>query len=254
MPKPIGPMQLSLPMFEPSEDITSPPLTFSLEDSHARMSRLPENALAYQKAHDLVYGLNSRVLLAIFDPALSFWRTSQEFLPGTEASLLLTLPKWGMWDTGALYELRIPAHRTNVSAGSAWPTPVASDADKGAIIGANDTYYTTSTGMPRKVNRNGKDGSVGLGRLVQLGWATPNAADAVGTHGGGQGRSLRTDTHGMGGSLNADWVEMLMGYPQGWTDISSPLDLGNLSSKTNRRAYRRIRIIAPNALKLWGMP
>jgi len=47
------------------------------------------------------------------------------------------------------------------------PTPVSSDAGAGAIIGKNDIYKETS-GLPRKINQNGTDGSVGLGRLVQL--------------------------------------------------------------------------------------
>ena len=82
-------------------------------------------------------------------------------------------------------------------------------------------------------------------------WATPAAADAVGTTGGGQGHSLRTDVRmiptpkardyrtGMpkrvdqrreaglsvdlndqvGGQLNPTWVEWLMGFPLGWTDL-----------------------------------
>ncbi len=57
------------------------------------------------------------------------------------------------------------------------PTPVSSDATTGAIIGKNDTFRETSTGMPRKINQNGTDGSVGLGRLVKL-LKTPSAADA----------------------------------------------------------------------------
>jgi len=62
-------------------------------------------------------------------------------------------------------------------------------------------------------------------------WATPSAADSVGTTGGGQGKSLRTDVKmwptatardykgGRTGSLNPQWVEWLMGYPEGWTDL-----------------------------------
>lgn len=72
------------------------------------------------------------------------------------------------------------AHRTKESECSSWPTPLASDGAQGAIISPDDTYYTTSTGMPREVNRNGTDGSVGLGRLVQM-WRTPQA------HNGQQG-------------------------------------------------------------------
>ena len=90
-------------------------------------------------------------------------------------------------------------------------------------------------------------------------WATPAAADAVGSTGGGQGKSLRTDvrmwptpttrdhkggyiggrerdgkvswdtldvavqyTDNRGktsGQLNPTWVEWLMGYPEGWTEL-----------------------------------
>jgi hypothetical protein len=47
------------------------------------------------------------------------------------------------------------------------PSPVSSDATTGAIIGKNDTFKVTS-GLPRKVNQNGTDGSVGLGRIFQI--------------------------------------------------------------------------------------
>ncbi|MBA9088854.1 hypothetical protein FHR92_005401 [Fontibacillus solani] len=91
-------------------------------------------------------------------------------------------------------------------------------------------------------------------------WATPNAADAVGTTGGGQSRSLRDDVRmwptpnneawkdrggpenpsiqrrmGLGkqvdlqmtvqGQLNPDWVEALMCVPEGWTDIGRDVEL-----------------------------
>ncbi len=61
------------------------------------------------------------------------------------------------------------------------PTPLASDATMGAIIGKEDKFRITSTGMPRKINRNGVDGSVGLARLMKL-WdllPTPTATDAT---------------------------------------------------------------------------
>jgi len=56
--------------------------------------------------------------------------------------------------------------RNGLTAQVLYPTPVKSDATMGAIIGEHDTYRITSTGMPRKVNQNGHDGSVGLGRLA----------------------------------------------------------------------------------------
>lgn len=57
-----------------------------------------------------------------------------------------------------------------------WPMPVTSDATTGAIIGKNDVFKETN-GLPRKINQNGTDGSVGLGRLVQM-LPTPKASDS----------------------------------------------------------------------------
>lgn len=58
-----------------------------------------------------------------------------------------------------------------------------------------------------------------------LSWATPNAADSQGSHGGGQGRSLRTDVRQLQkGPLNPEWVECLQGFPPGYTDITGLQD------------------------------
>lgn len=57
------------------------------------------------------------------------------------------------------------------------PTPMASDATTGAIIGKNDQFVTTRNGTPRKINQNGQSGSVGLARMVRL-LPTPNALEA----------------------------------------------------------------------------
>ncbi len=48
------------------------------------------------------------------------------------------------------------------------PTPLASDATVGAVMGKEDRFRVTATGMPRKINRNGTSGSVGLARLMTL--------------------------------------------------------------------------------------
>ena len=87
----------------------------------------------------------------------------------------------------------------------------------------------------------------GLATAVKM-WSTPSSADCKGSHGGGQGRSLRTDIyntkrlwptpkrqnanggpcrHGDGGidlqtaangTINPAWVECLQNFPIGWTD------------------------------------
>ena len=60
---------------------------------------------------------------------------------------------------------------------SSWPTVVTSDATVGAIISKNDIYRKTSTGSLRKINKNGKDGSLGLARTVKM-WPTVRSSSA----------------------------------------------------------------------------
>ena len=80
-----------------------------------------------------------------------------------------------------------------------WKTPIASDA-------ANREFYHNSRGEPN------------LSGMVKL-WPTPRV-------GGSRGNSPVGAKHGdlaavAGGQLNPTWVEWLMGYPIGWTDLSA---------------------------------
>ncbi len=69
----------------------------------------------------------------------------------------------------------------------------------------------------------------------QQNWGTPNHSDAKGTgqynseqyqHDIQRGylRAQVIEAPAQGLKLNPDWVEMLMGYPTGWTDINFQLD------------------------------
>lgn len=54
-------------------------------------------------------------------------------------------------------------------------------------------------------------------------WATPAAGDEIGSHGGGMGRSIRTDTHGFKAkgqkaAYNPRFGLALMGFPADWLD------------------------------------
>ena len=88
-----------------------------------------------------------------------------------------------------------------------WPTPTARDCK-----GANSLKHLTQPKTPGNNHHVGQ-----LANAVKL-FTTPCAADAQGTHGGKNHRSLRTD---VAGQMNPTWVEWLMGFPPGWTDLNA---------------------------------
>lgn len=228
-------------------------LIWFLGDSLAKTSQLQVNKKALPKKREADYGLSYFVLLATLDHELCCWKMSGTYSMWEAQPSLPNLPKSGIVVSGKLYELPTLTHRIKENVGSAlrFPTPTASDAGLGAIIGEEDQYYVTSTGMPRKVNKNGKDGSVGLARLVQtewrnpddyesatLNWATPKESDAAHKHELAERKrnSPRLPTQAtinVGDKLNPDWVELLLGFPTGWTDIEDNSQRDQTSNNTN---------------------
>lgn len=88
-----------------------------------------------------------------------------------------------------------------------WPTPTARD-----YKGANSMEHLKHPKKPGNQHHAGQ-----LENAVKL-YTTQCAADATGSTGGANHRSLRTD---VAGQLNPTWVEWLMGFPIGWTDLNA---------------------------------
>ena len=137
-----------------------------------------------------------------------------------------------------------------------FPTPTCADAAQGAILNDSTDIYFLKSGAPRKRSNNGVDGSVGLSRYVDIMFPTPTAsmmtaadqeqARFSGAKNGGrptdqeakfatpQARDYRTGqklrwedparsrnlNDQAGGQLNPAWVEWLMGWPIGWTQLT----------------------------------
>jgi len=92
-----------------------------------------------------------------------------------------------------------------------WPTPTVNDAKNSSL-------------PPSQVNRD----SV-VGAVMRL-WPTPQA-NSWGSTGHREMLQTKVDegvitaeekhrmTHGNNGHLNPTWVEWLMGFPPGWTDL-----------------------------------
>ena len=92
-----------------------------------------------------------------------------------------------------------------------WPTPLASDAESAGGIGCW---------------QRGKRG-LALNTAVRLEFPTPGYNDFKSGKGYNHGDKKQTPQlrHISGGMLNPTWVEWLMGWPLGWTDLK-PLETG----------------------------
>lgn len=205
------------------------------------------------KVSDLVCGRSSLDLLARFDPGLRSWKTCQASLVLGMDEFSETWPRSGMMQRGTAYPLPPSAPLTGGTASGLLPTPEASNTKavawptarssdhKGAVTATETTRRRVESGQanlpeavvesqrmwPTPTTRDWKDGSAeacqsvpanGLpGRVVHQ-FPTPRAQSA---HGSGPSRvGNKADLQTIvGGSLNPDWVEWLMGFPIGRTKL-----------------------------------
>jgi hypothetical protein len=223
-------------------------LTSYLAASHARTSAQPARARVLRGGVEVASGVKWPESSVRFDPDSSSWKTAhclwEEVLPSSS----VTLPRWGMTRNG-----HVSAHPTaerpiNVTASGLWPTP---NVPNGGRSCAHVTEWSESG---KTAYHNGKKVQVGLEHAAKY-WPTPtvcgnNQAPKDGTkRGTGLATAAKTwptptvndsknstlppsqinhdnipgallrDGETAGGQLNPTWVEWLMGWPLGWTDL-----------------------------------
>lgn len=150
-----------------------------------------------------------------------------------------TWPKWGMMLAGSAMELPTLEHRSSETECLLWPTAsVCGNYNrKGVSATSGDSLATAVKNWPAPTaadalignlqstqQKPGSMHSVNLSKAVS--WPTPTQSDWRGAcsamiRKGGRKRN-RLDFvvyEKQQGQLNADWVEILMGLPIGWTDI-----------------------------------
>jgi len=185
-------------------------LTWFRADSHVRTYQLPGMASASMVSAPAsgARWLESSVR---YDRDSSSWRTHRclwdEALPWS----LVTLPTWGTTRSGFVF--RHPTAERPISAidSGLWPTPT---------VHGNHNMPGSS-----------KTAGWGLSSAVKM-WPTPTAMNATGGAalckwgGSGARKKLRqmVTSEEMNGPLNPAWVEWLMGWPTGWTDLK-PLEM-----------------------------
>jgi len=219
-----------------TDDLGADVLTWFLAAFPARTSASLETAQA-SRVSALDSGASSRASWATFDPATSSWKTAQRSLLEDSAESSVIWPRSGMTVGGRCWELPMLAHRTGeIDSGWLLPTPTASSygSCQGGSAGRDgqvnrpslqtmarqDRWPTpTVTGNNNRPGAGPKSGT-GLNTAAKS-WPTPIARDyrsgkaSEATH----AKNSRPLSEQVGGSLSPTWVEWLMGWPLGWTDL-----------------------------------
>lgn len=142
-----------------------------------------------------------------YDPDTFLWKTSQDSSLKGWGSSLAVFPRSGTMRNGIVCRRQPSVPPTFAIESSSLPTPSA---------------------RPYGRNRSASAGAAirpSLGQMAKTGmWPTPQAHDAakgdakrVGRYGTKHGgRNLNDE---VGGQLNPAWVEWLMGFPLGFTDL-----------------------------------
>ena len=193
--------------------------TSSAVDSPARTSALPERAKD-SAANAAAYSSSSSGSFARFDPASSTWRTRQLSLFGGWTEYWAHWPRSGSMRNGAAFrrpvlELIIDAIGGGASLTHKIPTPTVGDAKSSGSRNTASSAAHPGVTLTDFVRQDG-----GTGRLP-----SPAARDWR----SGKGRKPNGHTPQLVERieadaaptmrLNPDWVERLMGWPDGWTDL-----------------------------------
>jgi hypothetical protein len=162
--------------------------------------------------------------LAKYAPPTRSWRTAQRSLFGDSDECSVIWPKWGMTRDGECWALPMLGHRISETGfgflQKLWPTPTATLGSKGGRV------------TPRK----SREGGTLIEAVSSRSFPTPTARDwrSGKASEATMMRNSRPLSEQIGGSLNPTWVEWLMGWPLGWTDLK-PSGTGKFPSVPQRR-------------------
>lgn len=191
-------------------------LMSSAEDSHARTLAAQERAQELTE-NEADYGEKWRVSFAKWNRVTCSWKIAHCLHLAGLDEFLETWPKWGMMQDGECWEQMTLAHRTEESEYGFWPTPRSCSAMAATITPesahAENRFPNLETvvgGMmwPTPTCHNAKEQD-------SPAEATRNTPSLCHIARGGDATQPR--------HLNPAWVEWLMGWPIGWTDLK-PLE------------------------------
>ena len=202
--------------------------------SHVSRSQLQESEKAIKTSE--ICGLPRSESFAKYDPDSASWRTSGDFFPSmtehTSVEYSGNFPKQGMMRDGVCYQLEIAAHRTSANGSGLWLTPRASDTGIAESVEAFQKRMNTKKGCSRGEACAGSlssqvaspktwptpDANMG-NRGTQPEWKPKRESGHPASYKINQAVRDRGKPTQQKGQLNPDWVEWLMGWPIGWTDL-----------------------------------
>jgi len=228
----------SLPLTEIGQSISS------AAASHAKTSALQARGQD-SPARGLVFGTSLLGSFAQYGPDGWSSKTSQLSLLGGLEPFSETWPRSGLMRNGIAYRLQQLVPRTAATESGLWPTPSASGMPcEGTVRLCRQAWLSGAATLVEANAIAGRDVRKAQGK-VRPWLPTPTA---MGHHTGGRmnewgGSSARSQVHllveagllqkkEVNGSLNPTWVEWLMGFPLGWTD------LGDSATPSSRRSSK----------------
>ena len=251
-----------------TDDLGEELLTLYRAGFHAKTSQPLEKEQGLTE-NDLGCGEKWPGSFTKYDPDSSLWRTHQCSLLGDLEPFSETWPQWGLMRGGECWEQRtLEQSIRGTEFGlleQTWPTPTASQArsegmilqmrkmvesgtttleEAEAMIGGSLTpkrmkkWPTPNARDWKDTSKSGNRKSPGLGVVAH--WPTPRTKGMCGETGSWNLLKKNTTIEearlmgaGNGGQLNPTWVEWLMGWPLGWTDLK-PLETDKCPSAQQR--------------------
>ena len=187
-------------------------LTLFAADSLASLTVLPGSDAARQMTVT-----SGRKCAALLPPSGPLGLLVKMCLESDQLSSTRCYLTWKPWDTPQrrlLFRLVPSMPLTAATEFGFWPTATATDTQDRAP----GTPHLTKNGTVRHANKQGTTSFMWLSQVAKM-FPTPTRSDGMGgpeNSGRNGGENLRT---AVGGSLNPEFVEWLMGFPPGWTEL-----------------------------------
>jgi hypothetical protein len=213
-------------------------LTLYLEDFHAKTLAQLEKAQELME-NEVECGEKWHGSFVKFDPSSSLWKTHQCSLLGDLEEFSETWPQWGLMRNGECWEQQM-LEQTIKGTGfglspngvDSFHTPNTTGLDGGS--NSRKALRKRIEKFPTPVVHDYKVGAKGYGlgamfhKKNQATWPTPLSteykANRVKRKNHQNGLTQAVLETQDGGQLNQMWVEWLMGWPIGWTDLK-PLEM-----------------------------